>query len=277
MIRKISFRDSDHTYKDEEYPYLNWSSLIKMLEPEPEWEFWRMYKAVEKVLNGGKVTTKEGIDPYHWYQIKSALLNNHSKIWNYVEKSNYRSIFHKAENDIKIAWKEAQTAGLEKGSKYHQEQEDKAYQEGVMTIARKSVAMVAQYNYDLWSLPDGAYAELLVYWAPLRLCGTADKVFIETIGDTRYIDIDDYKTNKEIKETRYDKMKSPINHLWANTLVKYQLQISFYAYILSLWGFKVRSTRFTHHVGVIDIPYEFDFMKNEMEDIFEWRRKQLSV
>jgi len=84
-------------------------------------------------------------------------------------------------------------------------------------------------------LSDGVYPEHLVYLKSVGLCGQADVVEIVD----GYININDYKTNKEIKEKGYtnwegitSKMFKPVNHLDDCNLMHYSLQLSIYAYII---------------------------------------------
>jgi ATP-dependent exoDNAse (exonuclease V) beta subunit len=84
-------------------------------------------------------------------------------------------------------------------------------------------------------LSDGLYPEHLVYLKSVGLCGQADVVEIVD----GYININDYKTNKEIKEKGYtnwegitSKMFKPVNHLDDCNLNHYSLQLSIYAYII---------------------------------------------
>jgi ATP-dependent exoDNAse (exonuclease V) beta subunit len=84
-------------------------------------------------------------------------------------------------------------------------------------------------------LSDGLYPEHLVYLKSVGICGQADVVEIVD----GFININDYKTNKEIKEKGYtnwegitSKMFKPVNHLDDCNLNHYSLQLSIYAYII---------------------------------------------
>jgi len=84
-------------------------------------------------------------------------------------------------------------------------------------------------------LSDGLYPEHLVYLKSVGICGQADVVEIVD----GFININDYKTNKEIKEKGYtnwegitSKMYKPVNHLDDCNLNHYSLQLSIYAYII---------------------------------------------
>ena len=84
-------------------------------------------------------------------------------------------------------------------------------------------------------LEEGVYPEHLVYLKSAGICGQADVV--EVVNG--YINITDYKTNKEIKNKGFtnwegitNKMFRPLNHLDDCNLNHYNLQLSIYAYII---------------------------------------------
>ena len=84
-------------------------------------------------------------------------------------------------------------------------------------------------------LDEGVYPEHFVYLKSAGICGQADLVSIVN----GYINILDYKTNKEIKENGFknwegvvSKMFKPVNNLEDCNLNHYNLQLSLYAYII---------------------------------------------
>ncbi len=84
-------------------------------------------------------------------------------------------------------------------------------------------------------LIEGVYPEHLVYLKSVGICGQAD--LVEIVNG--YINITDYKTNKEIKEKGFtnwegitNKLFRPVNHLDDCNLNHYNLQLSIYAYII---------------------------------------------
>ena len=84
-------------------------------------------------------------------------------------------------------------------------------------------------------LVEGVYPEHLVYLKSAGICGQAD--LVEIVNG--YINITDYKTNKEIKEKGFtnwegitNKLFRPVNHLDDCNLNHYNLQLSIYAYII---------------------------------------------
>jgi len=146
-------------------------------------------------------------------------------------------------------------------------------------------------------LSDGLYPEHLVYLKSLGICGQADVVEIVD----GYININDYKTNKEIKEKGYtnwegitSKMFKPVNHLDDCNLNHYSLQLSIYAYIikkhnpsLKIGKLTIQHVKFKqigedangypineHHNGepILDEikMYEVPYLKEEVDSIMMW-------
>lgn len=106
------------------------------------------------------------------------------------------------------------------------------------------------YDMDLSIIPDGYYTEFLVYDKNLPLehtvCGTIDRLWVETVDGIRYTDTGDYKFNtKAPEESKYNRMHKPLSHLWANKVVNYGLQASWYQQMLKSHGFVPRNSEFT--------------------------------
>lgn len=134
------------------------------------------------------------------------------------------------------------------------------------------------YDMDLYKMPDGYYTELLVYDKSIpiehTICGTIDKLWIETIDGVRYTDTGDYKTNSDApKEAKFSKMNSPLQYLWANKITNYSLQASWYQMMLESHGFKPRNASFTWYKDY-DINHSKEYpviiMRKEVELIRQY-------
>lgn len=169
-----------------------------------------------------------------------------------------KSLFEETKEKYKADWEGSSTRGTE----FHLQREKESIERGyeVNPFTEKEFPVITfekQYHnqvfdMDLFKLPDGFHSELLVYDNALPLnktvCGQIDKLWIETIGDKRYVDTDDYKTNKDtLKEHKYSRMLPPLDHLWSNSIVKYSLQASWYQMMLESHGFVIRNAAFTHY------------------------------
>lgn len=156
-------------------------------------------------------------------------------------------------------WAEKRDTACERGTLFHQEQEEYVLGRGVDMNSGKvftvqNQALIMQFTPDLYQLPDGLYPELRMWHNGYRIAGTADKTFIETIKDKRYVDLDDYKTNERINMTSFKSyatghkmMKGPLKHLMDCNFQHYELQLSIYAFMLEAAGFIPRNLQFTHY------------------------------
>jgi len=156
---------------------------------------------------------------------------------------NKRSKWHGMTPDaIKKAWDNETERAIDLGNWYHNQREENILE--FKTIERDGVEVpiirpIINTNgikvAPEQKLSNGAYPELFVYLKSLGLCGQADLVSIVD----GFINILDYKTNKEIKEKGFtnwegitSKMFNPISHLDECNLNHYNLQMSLYAYII---------------------------------------------
>ena len=149
-------------------------------------------------------------------------------------------------------------------------------------------------------LEEGVYPEHLVYLKSAKLCGQAD--LVEVVNG--YINITDYKTNKEIKTKGFtnwegitNKMFRPVNHLDDCNLNHYNLQLSIYAYIikkhnprLKVGKLNIQHVKFkqvgtdkngypiNEHINgepVLDTVkmYELPYLKDEVRSLIMWLKE----
>lgn len=163
-------------------------------------------------------------------------------------------------------WDTGRDEACDKGHVFHDHKEEILHGRGV-DIVKRAVKMVRnQYLYpasdeSLYNLPDGVYAELQMWDDVWKLAGTADKVHIETMEPgKRFVDIDDHKTNKRIDTQSYQfsdgsfkMMQYPAAAMMDCNFTHYELQISFYAYMLERQGFIPRRLTFTHYPPPLEV------------------------
>ena len=171
-------------------------------------------------------------------------------------KSKY---FGMSYQDVRTQWDKAGEDARTRGTAFHKAKEDNHIQ-SALSIPEKGFvgnpAMIipeedSNVMTDYTELPDGIYSELILWDHRWKLAGIADKIIID--GD--YFDVEDYKTNKEIKTTSYYKkgegyqmLQFPLNHLMDCHLVHYELQLGLYAYMFAkLSGKKPRKITILHH------------------------------
>jgi hypothetical protein len=143
--------------------------------------------------------------------------------------------------DIQAVWDAENLRATTLGSFYHNQREadvidcDTLQREGVdLPIIPPKVIDGLKYAPNQ-KLISGIYPEHFTYLKSAKICGQADRV--EVVNG--YINISDYKTNKEIKKKGFinwegvkDTLMTPISHLDNCNLQHYTLQMSIYMYIM---------------------------------------------
>lgn len=267
MKTRIIFNSKAHSYVEgSNITYSSVSKLIEKYKQAFDADYWITYKAYQRLLGEDFKSYKQG------YKLQDKALFSHLKQFVKIKELN------KAKKDIKQEWLDEKNKSILKGNTYHTYKEQQSKDEGFClntncnrnfrTVESTIITIKDNVEYrepsvsSLKDLSDGFHPELILWNKKFKLAGQADKVFIETIDGVRYIDIDDYKTNKAIKKANFfGKMKAPLHHLDDCNYNHYRLQISTYAWMLEQEGFVVRSTRFTH----LNKVYDFDYMKHEVE------------
>lgn len=135
--------------------------------------------------------------------------------------------------EIIAAWDTENKRSTDLGTWFHKKMEN-SYKDNPKAIFPQydgqgnKVSSVQQFT-------PGIYLEPLIWLQSVGLSGQSDKVEI----DNGYINITDYKSNKEIKTRGYEnwegirtKMMPPLTHLEHCELIHYSLQLSLYAYII---------------------------------------------
>lgn len=284
MLDHVRFRDEDHSYTNGKGEvYTSATQLISKFKPPYDAPYWSLYKAIEEI-----VLDRRGED--FWKGYKKEVIFRVPKQVDELQKILYRDFIPatvKIILDIQQRflndWDLNKQEACNKGTLFHLEREKEAYELGVQVYPGTDITGTVQgvYSFDLWNLPDGYYTELLVYNHLYKIAGQIDRVWITTIPDQyhlnpltgeviplRYIDLDDWKTNKEIKTSnRFQKMLSPIGHLDDCNFNHYQLQINLYSWILEQWGYVTRHRRFTHCKEEERIPYLVSDLRPEIENM----------
>lgn len=145
-------------------------------------------------------------------------------------------------DEILNAWDSETSRAIKLGNFYHDQRESDML--GLDTIGRYGVEVpiikpiIDEQGIKIapeQKISEGVYPEHLVYLKSAGLCGQAD--LVEVVNG--YINITDYKTNKEIKSKGFTnwegitkKMFKPLSHLDDCNLNHYNLQLSIYAYII---------------------------------------------
>lgn len=142
---------------------------------------------------------------------------------------------------IKEVWKNEATKATMLGTWYHNQREsdllecESITREGFKLKIVKPIENNGLKQAPEQKLDNGIYPEHFVYLKSSGICGQSDRV--EVVNG--FVNIYDYKTNKEIKKESYvnwegisKKMLSPVSHLDDSNYWHYALQLSFYMYII---------------------------------------------
>ncbi len=142
---------------------------------------------------------------------------------------------------IKEIWEREKNRSIELGNWYHDQRENDVKTCETLIVRDKEVPIIhptetKELKFSpSQKLQDGVYPEFLVYLNSAQIAGQIDRLEVSD----GFIDIIDYKTNKEIKMESYvnwegisKKMKHPVSHLDDCNYWHYALQLSIYMYML---------------------------------------------
>ena len=272
----IFSKKEGHVYKNLELDttYTSVTTLIKKYSNEFDSNYWSTYKALEVIVPNFKFRVK---------LTKGVLL----PIMMQLTPSEKEQLLKEKEL-ILLRWSKKNKDSLDKGTDTHYEKESISYEQGFevnpFTSLPYKVFDKPNFVYEnqslcenLYDLPDGFYPELLIWSHKYKVAGQSDKVFIETIGKNRFIDIDDYKTNIAIKKTSFysrqenknQMMKAPLDELMDCNYIHYTIQLSTYAYMLSQMGFIIRNIGITHIKEDEDKLYTLEYKHREVKAMLE--------
>lgn len=272
----VNFKEDDHTYFNQDGEvYISANGVLKYFFKDFDEKFWAYHGALKNNIDDfTKKYFKLGFN-YKSIPTTEQLLNAFDKHINFNLKEEYDKVLAK--------WDDAKS----NGTKFHLERETEGYKLGYIINSfddkkyntkkiESELAIGDNFGSveELKNLSDGVYPELLVISPESLICGQADEVFIETVNGSRYFDIGDHKTNeKEPDKSKGDFAYAPITHLKSNNFVKYELQLSIYAYILTLYGYKPRHLGFYHYKDY-DVKtkkiFKTRYLENEVKDMISF-------
>tara|TARA_R110000824_G_scaffold136936_1_gene300956 strand:+ start:93 stop:914 length:822 start_codon:yes stop_codon:yes gene_type:complete len=149
--------------------------------------------------------------------------------------------YGKDPKEIKKIWENESNRAMSLGTFYHNQRETDLIDLDTLTIDGHALPVIPpKIIDDLKYAPEqelipGIYPEHFVYLKSASICGQAD--YVEIING--YVNIVDYKTNKEIKkrswknwEGIYKMLFAPLKHIEDCHLNHYALQLSLYMYMI---------------------------------------------
>ena len=152
-MNKMYFKNSSHEYIFGEEKYTSFSSLIKLVEPEKDWD-----------------------------DIADRYAKKHS-----TKKEPLTA------EQVKKKWAEEGRVAREKGTLFHslKEEEDKSSKDKPVFFTEFDGDIKPIKNLE--ELENGIHPELCLYNNEFQACGMTDRAIIETIDGIRYVDLEDFK------------------------------------------------------------------------------------
>lgn len=194
--------------------------------------------------------------------------------------------------EVKASWKEENEKSLVRGHAYHALKESEVNEAGKISINNIECAVKfytpteGVIHQDNCKLEDNTvYTEMMIWDEDSGICGKSDRVNVVD----GYINVEDHKTNKEIKRKGFfvrnvgtEKLLTPLKHLDNCNWNVYCLQLSLYMYMLWKKNKNLRIGKLTlNHVtfkedGSIDniIVYDVPYLREEVKALIEaWKNK----
>lgn len=257
-MQVIKFIDDSHTYwhgplhftdgeYDKDVRFDSVSRRIQQFVPDFEEHYWLTHKTLEEIFgkeykkNYGRMCGKFGGNQ----PPKEAVFKP------FLEKVDFDE-YDKVMRKFKDMWKYKNAMANRRGTAFHDMMERKLYEQGFAyndfdkkeykVIETEKIWDNQSVTLDLSELEDGCYLELLLFDIDNEVAGQADKIFVGTNKNQRYIDVFDYKTNEKKPNKKYhNNLRPPLEHMTDSKLDIYTLQMSTYGRMLEKNGFKVRN------------------------------------
>lgn len=280
----------------DDYDYISASGVLKLLKEKYDSAYWSMYKAYEFYLYKTNIDPTLHIDDYlnnkpaepkkYFKNYKRGYDKGDYKLFSHLKMYADESKVIKIQQYILATWEKVNINSINKGHNYHADREEKAlasefcknpFTGKILPIITNNEWIsldVKKRIVDLSNLQPGFYPEIILDYD--CFCGQADKVWFEPLSNGKLgFWIDDYKTNIKLDFVNpYQSMLYPLNHLDDCNWNHYQVQLSFYSWILIQYGYVYMGSRLTHCIqNETDntkwkrIPYEFEYMKDEIEAV----------
>lgn len=252
LEHRIKFVSGTHKYYKADNEYISATTLKKKFVPAFDEKYWALYTAIREYLNIEKEDFSKVLKNRYGFYSRNKDISQLETIAQIISPSIIPSV-----PDVLNRWNEYKEFRGGLGTRFHNRKEEQSYQEGYAVIGDIKAETKTYYSYNISTLPDGFYSELLVYldydfdaagnMYNAFVAGQVDKCIITTDRDgTRWVDIDDYKTCATIKTDTYDKLLYPFDQYHHNDVNEFAIQLNIYGYIMQQWGYRIRSLRFTH-------------------------------
>lgn len=222
-----------------------------------------------------------------------------------VSKNKKSKWFGLTPKEIQEAWSSEAKRSTDLGTWYHNQREsDITSHESIVMDGVTLPIINPIYSHDgtklapEQKLENGIYPEHFVYLKSAGICGQSD--LVEVVNG--YVNITDYKTNKEIKKEGFKnwegiskRMLTPLTHLDDCNMNHYNIQLSLYMFIILKHNPKLKPGRLVLHHIIFEeqdrdkfdnpiykidsqgnfivkevIPYTLPYLKDECITLINW-------
>ncbi len=247
----MGFDEKQHKYvnlKTNEV-YTSVTTVIKNYVEPFDTEYFSQYKAIERILGAEFSTLKNRVgfkNVVTAYKIDGDLKR-----------------LGEVTQEILTEWDNKTKAACEKGTRYHESKEN--YTKSLMYGSVDGVIYDIARSHDLLAHDNAIFSELFVYNDYWKIAGQVDLA----IKKCNQLTVRDYKTNKKITtENKFKNLLYPVDHLQETEFNKYQLQLSFYAYLIELATLmEIKGLFIDHWDGTKEKSYECKYLRSEVENI----------
>lgn len=248
----IDFNEKLHKYTyigtDKRYigkSFVSATTFIGWFKNPYDSEYWATYKAIKDYYTI--------ISEQRWNIIKRFAggwenvvdFYNRSVLSGKVNFEVQNDIIHR-KLDYLTLWKTYSNIANDKGSKIHKDLEDDVIGSKSFVGDDGNVYKVSGQKFFYENPPpspsSGSYPECIIYNLEYMICGMVDRVEADEI----WLDITDYKTNKEVTKEPFKNAKMKILGIPDCNYYHYMLQMSLYGWMLEKFGYKVRSLTLEH-------------------------------
>jgi hypothetical protein len=303
--KEILFDEASHTYFDNtDRKYISVTTLLGQYKPKYDTDFWSMYTALKNLNYKVKPYPEEQSIMIAGRKVKLDVLKKDPAYSAYQDKTKAEWRITTAEACEKGSIKHNHLEDNINISKVSREGVDtsnavinpfrKATINNINDLDKTDLLLTypSIYNRFSYYIERGAsiFAEKKVHLEEYGVAGMIDVPIIKGLNFC----IDDWKTNKDemqwyagyykkekiggkwVKTNTFvvtdERMLGPVSHLANSTLNHYALQLSMYAYILEVWGYKLVDNglnlihlRDGYPPKIIPVPY----LKKEVQAILE--------
>lgn len=253
------YEDLNHIYKHDNQLVTPVTKVLKLFAESYDSRLWALHGILAEVwgveeLKAAKKVANQPVKP--------------SMDWLWEQAKNFPDIDFETRMDaLQLKWDTGNKQITDKGSEGHDVLETEQLEAESIRSPFNMKLYPVKIGYrmeglqkislvdNLWDLENGVYPEQII-WVDDIYMGTSDQVFIETLGENRYIDIVEHKFVTKIdKRNTLELMKYPIQHVENCRYNRFNLQLSMYAYAFEKVGFIVRKLAINHKGKYLPATY----------------------